>query len=202
VPVDVEGWGADFYVCSPYKFLGPHCGVLAANPALLEGLHPDKLLPATEQVPERFEYGTLPYELLGGTTAAVDFLASLGGESGGSRRTQVVAAMSLVEDYEDAVRDEVVKALALMDRVTIYSRAPVKTPTLLFSVEGVPSAEVSEHLSGLGVNAPAGSFYAIEASRRLGLGDGGAVRAGIAPYTNDDDAARLVAGVAEVIRRT
>ncbi|MFD0852584.1 aminotransferase class V-fold PLP-dependent enzyme, partial [Actinomadura adrarensis] len=74
--VDFEALGADFLACSPYKFLGPHLGVLAARPSLLETLHPDKLLPSTDAVPERFELGTLPYELLAGTRAAVDFLAS------------------------------------------------------------------------------------------------------------------------------
>src|SRR3954468_2232233 len=58
-PVDVAALGADFFVCSPYKFLGPHCGCLVAGPALLETLHPDKLLPSTDAVPERFELGTL-----------------------------------------------------------------------------------------------------------------------------------------------
>ncbi len=84
--VDVTALGADFYACSPYKFLGPHCGVLSARPELLETLHPDKLLPASDQVPERFELGTLPYELLAGTAAAVDFLAGLvaGGRPGES----------------------------------------------------------------------------------------------------------------------
>lgn len=76
-PVDIGRLGADFYACSPYKFLGPHLGVLAADPGLLETVHPDKLLPASDAVPERFELGTLPYELLAGTTTAVDFLAGL-----------------------------------------------------------------------------------------------------------------------------
>ena len=75
--VDLVALRADFWTCSPYKFMGPHCGVLAADPALLETLHPDKLLPSTDAVPERFELGTLPYELMAGTTAAVDFIASL-----------------------------------------------------------------------------------------------------------------------------
>ncbi|MCZ0997221.1 aminotransferase class V-fold PLP-dependent enzyme [Streptomyces mirabilis] len=76
--VDLARLGADFFVCSPYKFLGPHHGVLAAAPALLETLRPDKLLPSSDAVPERFELGTLPYELLAGTRAAVDLLAGLG----------------------------------------------------------------------------------------------------------------------------
>ena len=36
VLVDRQALGADVVVCSPYKFLGPHCGVLAADPELLE----------------------------------------------------------------------------------------------------------------------------------------------------------------------
>ena len=73
--VDVEELGADMFVCSPYKFLGPHCAVLAARESLLETLLPDKLLPSTNAVPERFELGTLPYETLAGVSAAIDFLA-------------------------------------------------------------------------------------------------------------------------------
>jgi selenocysteine lyase/cysteine desulfurase len=46
------------------------------------------------------------------------------------------------------------------------------------------------------VNAPAGHFYAIEASRHLGLGDRGAVRVGLAPYNDDADVDRLLAGLA------
>src|SRR5919112_4381499 len=103
-PVDVTALGADFYTCSPYKFLGPHCGVLAAAPALLETLHPAKLLPATNDVPERFELGTLPYELLAGTTAAVDFLAGLA-DGTGTRRERLLAAMALLEQHEDALRE-------------------------------------------------------------------------------------------------
>jgi selenocysteine lyase/cysteine desulfurase len=71
----------------------------------------------------------------------------------------------------------------------------------LFSIDGVPSFEVSERLAARNVNAPAGTFYALEASRRLGLGDQGAVRAGLAPYSNQDDVDRLVEGVTAIARR-
>ncbi len=76
-PVDLTELGADFYGCSPYKFLGPHLGLVAARPEVLRALRPDKLAPSPDTVPERFELGTLPYELLAGTTAAIDFLADL-----------------------------------------------------------------------------------------------------------------------------
>ena len=110
VATDVAELGADFYACSPYKFLGPHCGAVIAIPELLAELHPDKLVPATEQVPERFELGTLPYELMAGTTAAVDFLASLGG--GEDRRSRLRSAYAAIERYEDGLRERLEEGLA------------------------------------------------------------------------------------------
>lgn len=83
--VDLAATGADTLVCSPYKFLGPHLGVLTGRAELLESLRPDKLLPSADTVPERFELGTLPYELLAGTSAAVDFWR------GSKRRPKVLA---------------------------------------------------------------------------------------------------------------
>ncbi|HET6295904.1 MAG TPA: cysteine desulfurase-like protein [Kribbella sp.] len=191
-PVDAAY--ADFYACSPYKFFGPHCGVLSAAPALLEELHPDKLLPATDAVPERFEFGTLPYEQLAGTTAAVDFIAGLGG-TGENRRERLLSSLALLENYEDELRVELESRLAAIDGITLYGRAKRRTATLLFSVAGWESTAVSAELAKSGVNAPAGSFYALEASRHLGLGDSGAVRVGLAPYTNQSDVDRLVEAV-------
>ncbi len=103
-PVDVRALGADFFVCSPYKFFGPHLGVLAAEPSLLETVHPDKLQASAEEVPERFELGTLPYELLAGVTATVDFIASLASEAA-DRRARVVESMTRVEEHEQQLFD-------------------------------------------------------------------------------------------------
>jgi cysteine desulfurase family protein (TIGR01976 family) len=195
-PVDASG--ADFYACSPYKFFGPHCGVVSAKPQLLETLRPDKLLPATDVVPERFELGTLPYELLAGTTAAVDFLAGLGG-TGSSRRERILSSLAELEAYEDGLRTELQSRLAAIDGVTLHGRAGRRTPTLLFSVAGHEPRAVAAALAEQGVNAPAGSFYALEASRHLGLGDTGAIRAGLAPYTDGSDVDRLVEGVTRLV---
>jgi cysteine desulfurase family protein (TIGR01976 family) len=193
VPVHVDALGADFYACSPYKFLGPHCGVLAADPALLETLRPAKLAPSTDAVPERFELGTLPYELLAGTTAAIDFLAAIGSGQG-SRRERLLVSMAALESYEDGLRARIEAGLAELPGVTVYSRAAHRTPTLLLGLGG-REQEAYTFLAGRGVNAPAGSFYALEASRRLGLGDTGALRVGLAPYVDDTDVDRLLAAL-------
>ena len=191
---DLKALGADTLVCSPYKFFGPHLGVLAAEPTLLETLRPDKLLPASDVVPERFELGTLPYELLAGTTAAVDYLAGLT-DAPGNRRARLTAAYEALREHERRLLTRLETGLAQLG-ATVYSRARIRTPTLLFDLPGCPATEVAETLAGHDVNAPAGHFYALEASRHLGLGDNGAVRAGLAAYTSDEDVERLLAPLA------
>jgi cysteine desulfurase family protein (TIGR01976 family) len=198
VAVDARALGADFFTCSPYKFLGPHCGVLAADPGLLETLAPAKLLPSSDAVPERFELGTLPYELLAGTTAAVDFLAGLA-ESDGTRRERLLAAMRALETHEDGLREHLEAGLTELPGVRLWSRAALRTPTLLLTFDGHPAADAFRFLAERGVNAPAGHFYAIEASRWLGLGDTGGLRAGLAPYTDTDDVDRLLSGLREFL---
>ncbi len=203
-PVDVAALGADFYACSPYKFLGPHCGVLAADPDLLDSLSPEKLVPSPDSVPERFELGTLPYELLAGTTAAVDFLAGLDraghdAPGTGSRRQRLVVSMTAVERHEDRLRHRIEEGLAVLPGVVVHSRAASRTPTLLLSFPGRDPQDAYRFLAGRGVNAPAGTFYALEASRRLGFGDRGSLRVGLAPYTDDDDVDRLLDAVGEFL---
>ena len=199
--IDVAALGADFFVCSPYKFFGPHCGVLAASPDLLESLHPDKLLPATDDVPERFELGTLPYELMAGTTAVVDFIADLGRiagvdpAGGGDRRERILASMRAAEEYEDGLRRRIESALADFDTVTLHSRAPHRTPTLLLTFADRSVADAYRFLAELDINAPADSFYAYEPARRLGLLDEGGLRIGLAPYNDDSDIDRLLDGL-------
>ena len=194
--VDRAVMGADFVACSPYKFFGPHCGALAATPALLESLRPDKLVPSSDSVPERFELGTLPYELLAGVTAAVDVLADMmPGE--GSRRERLATSMAAAGEHELAVRVRLESELAALPGATLHSRSVSRTPTLLVTFDGHDPKAVSRHLASCGVNAPAGHFYALEASRALGLGDTGGLRVGVASYTTDEDVDRLVAGLQE-----
>ncbi|MFW5471227.1 cysteine desulfurase-like protein [Knoellia sp. CPCC 206435] len=197
--VDLDSLGVDFWTCSPYKFLGPHIGVLAASPELLETVRIDKLLPSSDAVPERFEFGTLPYELLAGVTAAVDVLASLDPAATGSRRERILASFEALEEHEHRLLDRLESGLRSLPGVRVHSNARKRTPTLLFTVDRRPAQDVRRALAERGVNAPASHFYAIEASRHLGLGDEGGVRVGLAPYTDMDDVERLLSALAEIV---
>jgi len=197
--ISVKDIGADFFGFSFYKLMGPHCAALAASPALLETLNNDKLLPATNVVPERFEFGTLPYELMAGCSAAIDFIAEMAPGDGKTRREKIVNSMNSLEKYEDGLMEYLESSVAALPGVTLYGRAKHRTPTIYFSFAGRNNADIYNALALKKVNVPASNFYALEVSRKLGLGDSGALRAGLAPYSIREDIDRLVAGLKEIL---
>jgi cysteine desulfurase family protein (TIGR01976 family) len=194
---DVVAFGADLFVCSPYKFFGPHCAVLAAAPDLLESLHPDKLEPSTDVVPERYELGTLPYEVMAGATAAVDFIAAAA-PSDGTRRERLARSYDAIDEHEQRLREIAEKGLIDLG-ATVYSRAKSRTPTLLAMLPGRRSMDAYRFLLTKNVLAPAGFFYAHQAQLRLDLDDPDGLRVGLAPYSTDDEVARLLDGLAEFL---
>lgn len=193
--IDFKAIGADFIGFSSYKIFGPHCASLVADPALLETIKNDKLAPSTLVVPERFEFGTLPYEIMVGVTASIDFIAGMDNEATGSRRERIVKSMQALEDYEHPLFEYMENQIKRLPGVTTYGHAKHRTPTLYFSFAGKNGVDIYKHLAKTNVNAPCHNFYAFEASHKLGLGDGGALRAGLAPYSTKEDIDRLVAGL-------
>ena len=191
--------GADLMVCSPYKFFGPHCAALVADPALLETLRPDKLVPSTDVVPERFELGTLPYELLAGVTAAIDCIADVAPD-GGSRRERLVAAYALIQDHELRLRGRIEDGLAgLGDHLTLHSRASDRTSTLFLTLRDRLPVDAYDALAKRDVLVPAGTFYAHETFRALGLSVDSGLRIGLAAYNDDSDVDRLLEGLSDVL---
>jgi cysteine desulfurase family protein (TIGR01976 family) len=200
-PVDVRALGADFYATSAYKWSGPHIGTVVADPALLETLNPDKLAPAPDYVPDRFEQGTLPFADLAGVTAAAEHLASLAGPAPGSatRRERILSGMAAAEAYEQALFGALLGGLDAMEHVTTYGKAARRTATAYFTVAGSTPREVAEHLARRDVNVWDGDNYAWELAGVLGLRDtGGGVRAGLVHYNDRSDVDRLLAAVAEL----
>jgi selenocysteine lyase/cysteine desulfurase len=197
-PVDVRALGADFYATSAYKWSGPHIGAVVADPALLTTLRPDKLVPSPDEVPDRFERGTLPFADLAGVAAAVDHLAALAGPAGGRLRERVVAAMTAVEAYEHDLFAVLLGGLDAMEHVTTYGKAASRTATAYFTVAGHTPDQVAAYLAGRRVNVWSGDNYAWEPAGAMGLRDGGAVRAGLVHYNDQGDVARLLDAVADL----
>ena len=199
--IDFKNMPADFYGFSSYKILGPHCASFVADPALLETLNNDKLLPSTMVVPERFEFGTLPYEAMAGVSASIDYLTTLDDQATGTRREKLVKSLSSLEEYEQELFDYLLKSLESLPGITIYSKAKNHTPTAYFNFAGVEGSDLYKFMASKKVNLPAHNFYALEVSRALGLGDTGAIRAGLAPYSTKDDVDRLISGLEEYLAK-
>ncbi|MEA2322901.1 MAG: hypothetical protein QOD81_2751, partial [Solirubrobacteraceae bacterium] len=182
--LEVEALGADALACSAYKWFGPHVGVLWGRPDLLAELRPDKLRPSLDDVPDRWELGTLPFEALAGVRAAADFLLALDRDALRAHEERLLALML------DGLRE--------IDGVTVHGSARDRAPTVMFSVDGQTSLDVARALAAREVAVWHGNYYALELARHLGLEPDGAVRAGAVAYTDEDDVRRLLAAVAEL----
>jgi cysteine desulfurase family protein (TIGR01976 family) len=149
--VDVRDWNCDFLACSAYKFYGPHIGILYGRRDLLDSLDFPKLIPAPDSAPERAETGTQNHEGIAGAAAAVDFLASLA--PGLTRRERLHAALGQLHERSDALITRLWNGLREIGHVHLYGPPPgtTRTPTIAFTVDGVPSIEVAEKLTERGV---------------------------------------------------
>jgi cysteine desulfurase family protein (TIGR01976 family) len=200
-PIDIAALGADFYACSTYKLFGPHTGAVIADPVLLERLRPAKLMPSPDSVPERFERGTPPFELLAGVAAAVDWIAGLT-DASGHRRERVIAALTSVEEHLTELLQRALNGLADIRGVRVLGAAARRTSTISFLVDGRHPQEVARFLADRGIAVWDGDNYAYELMHRFGLRDsGGAIRASIVLYNDRDDVDRLLEAVAEVAPR-
>jgi len=184
--IDVGRIGCDALATSPYKWYGPHAGVLALDPDLLASISPYKVRPAKDTGPGRLETGTPSFEAIAGIEAAARFLLDTG--------------MEAIAAVESAVFQGLLAGLTTMPQVTVHGPKDLtdRTPTVLFSVEGVHADDVARTLADAGVAVWAGHSYAVEAVTAMGLdaGAGVGVRAGVVAYVNDTDVAQLLEAVA------
>src|SRR5216110_1695066 len=191
--IDVRAWNCDFLACSAYKFYGPHIGILYGRHDLLGSLDFPKLIPAPDTAPERAETGTQNHEGIAGAAAAVDFLASFA--PGSTRRGSLRAGFRQFHERGEALIKQLWSGLSEM--TCLYGPRPgtERTPTIAFTVDGVPSIKVAKELAEHGVFVSHGDFYAMTVVERLGQTAHGLVRAGCACYTTPEEVDRLLAGV-------
>jgi cysteine desulfurase family protein (TIGR01976 family) len=200
-PTDVAALGADFYVTSAYKWSGPHIATCVADPARWETLRPEKLRPSPDEVPERFEFGTLCFELLAGVTGAVEHLADLApadSVSGATdpRRARILSSLAAARDHEMELFAGLVAGLAELPAVRMCPAPDDRCPTVAFRIDGQPPEQTAAALGDEGICVFAGDYYAFEYFRAMGLRDsGGAVRASVYHYNTADEVARLLDAV-------
>jgi len=199
IPSDVQNIGCDFFVCSAYKFFGPHQGILWGRRDVLEQLEPYKVRPAPDELPWCFETGTPSYEGMAGTTAAIDYFAWIGEtmadspESDNDRRQHLCSGLGLLFDYEKTLAERLISGLQEISGVRIQGISASdamdrRVPTVSFTHDRHAPAVIAAALAERNIFVWSGYNYALETARALDILDsGGAVRIGAVHYNSPEE---------------
>jgi cysteine desulfurase family protein (TIGR01976 family) len=188
LPVDVNGLGIDSLVTSPYKWYGPHAGILVLQPDLLSGVEPYRVRPADYDGPDRWETGTKSFEAIAGIAGAVEFMLEHPWDDVLAHECELLARL------EDGLR--------ALPGVTVHGPATTagRAPTTIFTLDRADPPAVATALAGDRIAVWSGDNYACELVDALGLRQrGGAVRAGVVRHTTADDVDALVAAVERLV---
>lgn len=190
LPIDVKHIGCDLLACSPYKFFGPHAGLLYLRAEVRDRLKPLKVRPSSWDMPTRFSPGTPSFEAIAGTTGAIEHLAWLGarfgGMAGGTLRARIVAGLDAATRYETALMRRLFDGFAQLPGLRLFgpgsNRIIERVPTFSFTLPGMSANATAENLARRNIFAWSGSFYAFEAAKRLNIEAQGVTRIGLAHY--------------------
>ena len=208
-PIDVRAIDCDFLACSSYKFFGPHMGVLYGKREHLKLLTPYKVRPLVNDVPYRWEMGTLNHECIAGITECVNYLADLGrgvDSSSSTRRQALLVAFREIQAYERALVEKLIRGLLEIPKLKFYGitdpkRFDHRCPTVAIRIDGHTPADLANQLNERGFFTWDGNYYAINLSERLGAeASGGFLRIGLAHYNTADEVERLLVALQEITR--
>lgn len=207
--IDVRALDCDFLACSAYKFFGPHLGIVWGREELLARIHADKVRPASDDGPARFERGTPQIELLAALTAAVDYFAWLGSLLGnrGGRREKIVAAFDGAAAWETSLVARLIEGLRDIDGLRIYGITDAaeyskRVPTVSFTHRTLSSDHIASELAKAGVCVWSGNHYAPETMKTLHIDSDSALRIGIAHYNTPQDIDAVLAALGSVFALT
>ena len=207
--IDVKALGCDFLACSAYKFFGPHSGQIFGKREHWQRLQAYRVRPAGDQPPGKWETGTQNHEGMAGVTAAIDYLAGLGVDYGtarplDSRRRKLIAAWSVIQEYERMLIERLVSGLLSLPGMRIYGlteRADWdrRVATVAVRKAGSRPERLAQALADENIFAWNGNFYALSASERMGVEEsGGWLRLGLVHYNTADEIDLCVRALAEV----
>ncbi|QGK68295.1 cysteine desulfurase-like protein [Allosaccharopolyspora coralli] len=198
LPLDMTTMGADVVALNASAWGGPPVGALVFRDVGMLDRLPSVALEPGARGAERMELGPHAYPLLAGLVSSVDYLAGLDDAALGPRRERLLTSLGSVKAYQAGLLANLTNGLRAMRHVMLIGDAMRRVPSVSFTVDGVKAEDAIEHLSERGVCAFADpgthGVFAV-----LGAGEvGGAVRVGLAHYTNASEVDQLVRAVSEL----
>ena len=111
--------------------------------------------------------------------------------------------MEAICQYERGPSRALLAGVTAIKAATVYGIQDPKAiaqrlPTFLFNLAGVPPATVAAKLADKGIAVRDGNMYSPRLMKRLGLSEGGAVRASLVHYNTQDEIRRFVDALAEI----
>jgi cysteine desulfurase family protein (TIGR01976 family) len=191
--LDARAIGSDIVSTSPYKYFGPHAGLMYLRREFADSLQPPlKVRPSLQSMPHRHAPGTPSFEAQLGTLGALEHLAWLGTAFGGadvagSLREQMAAGLSAATVHETQLSAQFLRGVQALSKVRVHGLSDPaavqgRVPTFSFTVEGMEPEAVARRFAARNQFVWYGSFYAMEVAQRLGLWESGVVRLGLAHY--------------------
>lgn len=202
--IDVQDLGADIVVSSAYKWFGPHQGVLWGREALLHETFGYKVRPAGEDLPHKFETGTLSHEGMAGTLGAIEYVEQFG--HGATRAARIASAWAAIAGYEQTLTLRLIEGLKTFRGLTIRGVTSAnamhrRVPTVSFTLEGHHPQQLAQAFARDNIFVWSGHNYAIEPVTRMGLMDkGGVLRVGLAHYNTEAEVDHFLASLARQVR--
>ncbi len=191
--IDAPATGADFIVCSAYKFFGPHVGILWGKREHLERLTPYKVRPASNELPDRWMTGTQNHEGIAGVGAAIAYLAALA-EEGTSLRERLVSAYGRMVEHERNLGTRFLEGISTLKGYRLFGQRTMKGRVSTFGIthERLTATQLSKQLAEEGIFTWAGNFYALPLTEALGLEPEGMLRIGFLHYNTLDEVDRVI----------
>lgn len=142
-----------------------------------------------QELPDKFESGTVNVPGIIGINAGIDFVNSKGRER--------------IYSHELKIIKRIYEGLLKIPLIRLYSEAPkmnVTVPTLSFNIEGMTSTEVAEKLAQKGIATRAGLHCAPMAHRRIGTIDSGTVRVCSSAFSTAIEADAFINAVKSIVK--
>lgn len=202
--VDVQDLGADFVVSSAYKWFGPHQGILWGREAILQETFGYKVRPAGEELPHKFETGTLSHEGMAGTLGAIEYLEQFG--TGETRTQRIASAWKALAAHEEKITLRLIEGLRqvkglVIRGITSANAIGRRVPTVSFTLEGHHPQALAQGFARDNIFVWSGHNYAIEPVSRMGLMDkGGVLRVGLAHYNTEAEVDAFLSSLTRQIR--
>ena len=202
--IDVQDLGIDMLVSSAYKWFGPHQGILWGRHDVLTETFGYKVRPAGDDLPHKFETGTLSHEGMAGCLGAVEYLEHFG--HGETRIARLRSAWDAISTHERLLTQSLIEGLSHFKGLTIRgitsaNAAHRRVPTVSFTVEGYDPAEMANSFARDNIFVWSGHNYAIEPMTRMGLLEtGGVLRVGLAHYNTGAEVETLLASLARQVK--